>query len=176
MAKQYKIDIVQELKEKIERAQSIVFVDYKGIKVSQDTELRRRARAASVEYIVAKNRMFKIALKEAGIDEDFDEVLKGTTAFAFSYEDAIAPAKLIFDFAKETTKKDKKIINIKAGCLEGKRISATEVEDLAKLPPREVLVAKLLGSLQSPISGLVNVLQGNIRNLVYVLNAIKENK
>lgn len=166
-----KVKKVKELAEKVKKATSIVFVDYKGISVAGDTELRKNARSKNVEYLVAKNRLFKLALKDAGIEENFDDTLKESTSFAFSYEDAVSPAKVMYEFGK-----DKEFFNIKAGILEGKKISAQEVEELAKLPSREVLISRLLGSLNSPISGLANVLNGNLRNLVYVLSQVQGQK
>lgn len=160
MANSKKTEAVKMLKEKIEKAQSIVLVDYKGIKVSEDTKLRKAAREAGVEYLVAKNRMFKIALKEAGVEDNFDEVLEGTTSFAFGYEDAVAPAKVMYEFSK-----DKEIFNIKAGLLEGKRVEVAEIEKLAKLPSREGLLGQIAGSMLSIIT-----------QLAYAVTAVKDQK
>jgi len=162
---------VDEMSEKLKNATSIVIIDYRGLKVSQDTELRKKMREAGAEYVVAKNRLMKLAMREAGIELDFDDVLEGTNSFAIGYEDSVAPAKVAYEFGKSL-----KIFEIKAGYLEGKRINAAEVEALATLPSREELLAKLLAGMQSPISGIVNVLQGNIRNLVYVLDAVAKKK
>lgn len=162
---------VEEMSGKLKNATSIIIVDYRGLKVSQDTELRKKMREAGAEYVVAKNRLMKLAMREAGIELDFDDVLEGTNSFAIGYEDSVAPAKVAYEFGKNL-----KIFEIKAGYLEGKRISAAEVEALATLPSREELIAKLLAGMQSPISGIVNVLQGNIRNLVYVLDAVAKKK
>ena len=85
MASQAKIEQVAELAEKIRKAQSVVLVDYQGITVNEETELRKKVREAGAEYLVAKNRLFKIALKEAGVEDSFDDLLEGTTAFAFEY-------------------------------------------------------------------------------------------
>ncbi len=166
-----KIEAVKKLTEKIKKAGTIILVDYKGLKVAQDTELRKKMREAGIDYLVAKNRLFKIALKEAGIQDSFDDVLEGDTSFAFGYSDLIAPAKIVNDFSK-----GKDVFKIKAGLLEGKRIDATAVESLATLPSREELLAKMLGSLQAPISGLANVLQGSLRKFVYALDAVKKTK
>lgn len=156
-----KIEKVGVLKEKIEKAQSIIMVDYKGIKVSEDTELRKAMRESNVEYIVAKNRLFKIALQEAGVEDNFDEVLEGTTAFAFGYDDVVAPARVVNDFAK----KFKKCFNIKAGLLQKKRIEIFEIERLANLPSREGLLGQIAGSMLSIIT-----------KFAYVVNAVKEKK
>jgi len=172
MANNKKIEQVAILKEKIEKASSIVLVDYKGIKVSEDTELRKSMRESEVDYIVAKNRLFKIALKEAGVADNFDEILEGTTSFAFSYDDPVKPAKVVAEYSK----KFGKVFNIKAGVLDGKRLEAAQVQALADLPSKEVLVAKLLGSMQAPLSGFVTVLNGVQKGFVVALNAIKEQK
>lgn len=176
MPNKKKIDAVAGLTEKIKKASSIVLINYEGITVAEDTNLRRKMRAAKVEYIVAKNRLFKIALKEAGIDADFTKDLEETTSFAFSYDDAVAGAKVAFEFMAEVRKTKKEHFVIKSGVLTGKRIDAKSVENLAKLPPKEVLVAKLLGSLNAPITGLVSVMNGPIRGLACALNAIKDKK
>ncbi len=163
--------IVAQLAEKMKSAASGVLVDYKGITVEDDTKLRAEMREKNVEYTVIKNTLIRFAAKEAGL-EGLDEVLHGTTAIAISMDDAVAPAKLISEYAK----KNEKIYNIKAGFVEGKVVDAAGVKALADLPSREVLIAKMLGSMQSPISGFVNVLNGNIRGLAVALNAIAEKK
>ena len=127
-------------------------------------------REAGVKYMVAKNTFIRIAAKEAGI-EGLDSVLEHNTALAFSAEDPVAPAKILNDFSK-----DHKALELKAGVLDGKVIAVDEVKALAELPSREELLAKLVGSMQAPISGLVNVLQGTIRNFVYTLEAVRQKK
>jgi large subunit ribosomal protein L10 len=160
VANAQKKEQVAFLKEKLEKAQSIIFVDYKGISVNEDAELRKQMREAGVEYLVAKNRLFKIALKEAGIDADFDDALKGTTSFAIGYDDVVSPAKIAYEFGEK-----KEIFNIKAGMLEGKRMEMDEIMALAKLPSKEVLLAKLLFAIKGPVS-----------KLGYALNALKNKK
>lgn len=167
--------IVNGLKEQLTTAKGVVLVTYKGLTVAQDTKLRRNLREAGVSYHVVKNTMLRIAAQEAGI-EGLNPYLEGTTAMAFSTEDAIAPAKVISDFIKENKLDTAEILNVKAGMLEGQVIGLEEVKALAALPSREVLIAKVLGSMQAPISGMVNVLQGTIRNAVYVLEAIRQQK
>jgi large subunit ribosomal protein L10 len=149
MATEVKKQVVAELVEKIKKSESIVLVDYKGLKVNEETELRKQMREAGAEYIVAKNRLFNIALKEAGVEDSFDDVLEGTTSFAFGYADAVAPAKVAYEFGK-----NKKVFNIKAGCLAGKRVDAAEVEALAKLPSREQLLSMVLNGMLGPIRKL----------------------
>ena len=127
-------------------------------------------RQAGIKYSVVKNTFIRIAAQEAGI-EGLESHLEKNTAIASSPEDPVAVAKILTDFAKEN-----KVMTIKAGVLDGKVISAEDIKALASLPSREVLLAKMLGSMMSPISGLANVLQGTIRNFVYVLDAVRKEK
>lgn len=159
---------VAALSEKLKGAAAGVIVDYKGITVEDDTKLRSEFRKAGVEYAVVKNSLLRFALKDAGLD-GLDNVLEGTTALAISKEDLVAPAKVFSEFAK-----DKEFLKAKAGFVEGKAIGVDEVEALAKLPAKEVLIAKVLGGFNAPISGLANVLNANLRGLVVALNAIAE--
>ena len=167
--------VVAQLKEQLESAKGVVLTSYKGLTVAQDTELRRELREAGVSYHVVKNTMLRIAAKEAGI-EGIEEHLEGTTAFAFSTEDAVAPAKVICGFIKKNKLEDAEVLTVKVGMVEGKVIGVDEVKALATLPSREELIAKLLGSMNAPISNTVNGLQGVIRNAVYVLDAIRSQK
>lgn len=167
---QQKQQVVKDLSEKIGAAKAFVLADYRGLTVEQDTELRNALRKAGVEYKVVKNTMTKFAAKENGL-VDLDIFLNGPTAIAISTTDPVAPAKVISEFAKKYDK-----LEIKAGVVEGKVIDVDGVKSLAELPSREVLIAKVLGSFNAPISGFVNVLNGNIRGLVVALNAIAEQK
>ncbi len=166
---------VASLKEQLSTAKGVVLTGYKGLTVAQDMKLRAKFREAGVSYHVVKNTMLRIAANETGL-EGLDPVLNGTTAIAVSADDAVAPAKVIYDFIKENKLEKTEVLTIKAGVVEGKIIGVDEVKALASLPSREVLIAKVLGSMQAPISGMVNVLQGTIRNMVYVLDAIRAQK
>lgn len=170
MAKQHKVEFVEQLSTKLAESKGVVLVDYRGLTVKQDTELRKKFRDAGVEYLVVKNTLLNLAASDQGI-EGLDEFLSGPTAVAFGLADPVAPAKILKDFIKETKK-----MEIKAGILGTKVIDAKEVDALAELPSKDQLIAMLLRTLQSPISGLVNCLQGNIRNLVYVLEAVRKQK
>ena len=167
---QMKTQLVEEIKEKIENAQSIVIVNYRGLNVSEVTELRANFREAGVDYKVYKNTMMRRAFAELGFSE-LDEILKGPSAVAFSMEDAVAGAKVASNFSADHEK-----LEIKSGIVDGKIISVEEVKDLAKLPSREVLVAQVLGGLNAPIQGLANVLTGNLKGLAVVLQAIADKK
>lgn len=165
-----KKQVVQELTEKVKAAQSIVLADYRGLTVEQDTALRNALRAAGVEYKVVKNTLTSFAMKETGL-EALDVYLSGPTAMAISSTDAVAPAKVLSEFAKKFEK-----LELKAGVVEGKIIDVDGIKALAELPSREVLIAKVLGGFNAPISGFVNVLNGNLKGLVVALNAIAEQK
>lgn len=168
--KDVKKNVVNEISEKFGKAQSAVLVDYRGLNVEEVTEFRALARNIQVDYKIYKNTLIRLAVKENGYD-DLLEYLTGPTAIAFTYEDPISGAKVIADFAKNHNN-----MEIKAGMVDGKVLNEQGVRALAELPSREVLIAKVLGGLNAPISGFVNVLQGNIRGLTIALNQIKEQK
>jgi len=165
-----KKEVVQKLSEKIKSAQSIVLADYRGLTVEQDTALRNALRAAGVDYRVVKNTLTSLAMKANGLEE-LEGFLNGPTAMAISTTDAVAPAKILSEYAKKFEK-----LELKAGMVEGKIIDVEGIKALAELPSREVLIARVLGSLNSPITGFVNVLNANLRGLVVALNAIAEQK
>lgn len=167
---QQKKEIVGELTEKIKAAKTMVLADYRGLTVEQDTELRNALRKAGIEYRVVKNTLTRFAMKENGLD-GVDTFLNGPTALAMSDTDPVAPAKVMAEYSKKFEK-----LEIKVGVVEGKVIDVNGVKALADLPPREVLIAKVLGGFNAPISGFVNVLNGNMRGLVVALNAIAEKK
>lgn len=168
--KDIKQKTVNEIKEKFQRAKSIVLVDYRGLNVEEVTGLRKRFREAGVDYKVYKNTLVVRAVTELQ-DESLIPHLIGPNAIAFGYDDPVAPAKIISEFAKTHNQ-----LEIKAGVVDGVFVDVEGVKALASLPPKEVLLARILGGLNSPVTGLVNVLQGNIRKLAYALNAVKEQK
>ncbi len=153
-----KKQIVSSLAEQLKSAVSGVLVDYCGLSVEQDTELRNKLREAGVEYKVVKNTLTRFAAKEVGFDE-LDSVLNGPTSLAISMTDEVAPAKVLAEFAKKNEQ-----LEIKAGFLDGKVISLDEVKKLASTPNRETLLAKLLGSLNAPVSNLARTLQALVDN------------
>ena len=144
--------VVESLSGKIKEASSVVFVDYKGITVAQDNELRKQFRDAGVEYAVVKNTLTRFAAKNNGFD--FDEVLNGTTAMASTNGDPIAPARIICEFAK----KNKNTLKIKGGIVEGSVLSVDELNGFGELPSKNALVASVLGTFLAPISSLAFVL------------------
>lgn len=163
-----KKEIVSQLSEQIKNAKTIVFADYRGLTVEQDTELRNALRKAGVQYNVVKNTLTKLAANENGLNE-LEPHFNGPTAMAVSNDDVVAPAKILAEYAKKYDK-----LQIKAGVVEGKIFDEAQIKVLASLPSKEELLAKALGSMKAPITGFVNVLNGNIRGLVVALNAIAE--
>lgn len=150
---------VLEIKEKMEKAQGIIFTKYQGLTVEEDTMLRKNLREAGVEYKVYKNTLATLAAKELGFGE-IESILEGPLSVAFGYEDPTAPARILNDFAK-THKK----LELKGGIVQGEIFDGDKVKQLATIPPKEVLIAKLLGSFKAPLS-----------NFAYLLNAVKEKK
>ena len=148
-----KEQLVSEIAEKLQKAQSVIVFDYRGLTVSEVTALRAEMRKAGNEYVVVKNSMVERACEKIGLDESVKEMLKGPSAFAIGYDDAVSPAKVL----KDTVKKLKKC-EIKGGIVNGKVTDAAGIDALAELPPKEVLIARMLGSMMSPISGLAIVL------------------
>ena len=144
--------VVETLTSKIQEATSVVFVDYKGITVAQDTDLRKQFRDAEVEYTVVKNTLTRFAAKNCGYD--FDEVLNGTTAMASTTGDPIAPARIVAEFAK----KNKIALSIKGGIVEGSVLSAEQLNGFSELPSKNALVASVLGTFLAPITSLAFVL------------------
>ena len=149
--------IVEEIKDKINKAVSLTFVDYRGLTVEEDTKMRAELRKANVEYKVYKNRLLLKALEELGMT-GYADILEGTTAVAFGMHDEVSAPKILVDTAEKTKK-----MQVKGGILNGARIDAKMVETLAKIPSKEVLISKLLYLLQSPV-----------RSVAIALNAIAE--
>lgn len=167
-----KQQVVDDIKSRFERAGSVVIVDYRGINVEHDTALRGQFRKAGVEYVVLKNTLVKRAISELNI-EGLDALLEGPSAFAFGYEDPVAPAKVLSEFITKT-KNDH--LQIKGGLVDGKAIDVAGVKALAELPPKEVLIARIMGSLNAPITNFVGVLSAVLRSLVYALEAVRKQK
>ena len=154
MAKvELKQPIVQEISEAINGAQSVVVVDYRGLTVEQDTQLRKQLREAGVVYKVYKNTLVSRAVEGTEF-ESLREVLEGPSAFAISLNDATAPARILAEFAKKAPK-----LEIKAGVVEGTYYDAKGMEAISAIPNREVLLSRLLGSMQSPIANFARVIK-----------------
>ena len=145
--------IVQAIAEEIKDAESVVLVDYRGLTVAQDTELRKQLREAGVVYKVYKNTMMKRAFEGTEF-ESLDSCLEGPSAIAISKDDATAPARILCNFAK-----DAPALELKGGVVEGTAYDVAGLSELAKIPSREVLLSRLLGSMQSPIANFARVIK-----------------
>ena len=168
-----KQEILRNLSEKIKKSKSVVFVGFNALTVKDNETLRAQLRKENSEYYVAKKTLMNIAFKDQIADLNVRE-MDGKLAVIFSYEDEVAPAKILGNFRKDKEREDR--IFFLGGILENKLITKDEVEALAKLPSKQELYGRLVGSLDSPVSGFVNALAGNLRNLVYVLKAVSEKK
>lgn len=163
-----KENLVKDLSEKIKAGKVMIFSDYAGTNVNKMQGLREELRKTGSSYKIAKKKLIELAFEKAGIKVDVKN-MKGQIGVAIGEADEVSSAKALTKFAKENEK-----FKILEGVLENKLISAEEVMELAKLPSKEDLLAKLVGVINAPVSGFVNVLAGNIRNLIGVLKAIGE--
>lgn len=152
--------IVQTLKDKLNHSQAGVLVDYSGITVAEDTELRRKAREMNVDYAVVKNTLLRIAADDTGLKE-LDPLFNGSTALAVSSEDALAPAKVMCEYAKKLDQH----FEIKGGFMDGKVISVDDIKALAAIPPLPILRAQVLGTMLAPITSLAVVLKAAAEKL-----------
>ncbi len=168
-----KQEILRNLSEKFKKSKSVVFAGFNALSVKDNEKLRDELRKENSEYYVAKKTLMNIAFKDQMKDLNVRE-MDGKLAAIFSYEDEVAPAKVLGNFRKDKDKEAR--VFFLGGILENKLLSKAEVEALSKLPSKHELYAKLVGSLNAPISGFVNVLGGSLRNLVNVLKAIEEKK
>ncbi|WP_018659970.1 50S ribosomal protein L10 [Allofustis seminis] len=167
---QNKKQLVNELVEKFEKANAVVIVNYRGLNVTEVTDLRKQLREAGVEMVVAKNTMLRRAAEKMGY-EGLDEVLTGPTAVAFGYEEVPAPAKIMTEFAKTAEP-----LVVKGGIVEGKVVTVEMIEAVAKLPSREGLLSMLLSVLQAPMRNTAYVLQAAnpATKLAYALKDLAE--
>jgi len=169
-----KQEILRNIKEKVKKSKSIIFAGFNALGVKDNEMLRAKLRAENSEYYVAKKTLINLAFKDSGLENLNVRDLDGKLAAVFSYDDEVASAKILGNFRKDKEKTNKLVFL--GGLLDNKFLSAQEVEALSKLPSRTELYAKMVGSMQAPISGFVNALAGNLRNLVYVLKAIESKK
>lgn len=166
MRREKKEEAVSQLADKISRCNIAITTDYRGLSVAEMTELRRRLRQEGIEYRVIKNTLARFAANQAG-KEGLNQIIEGPTAIAFGYGDFTQPAKALIDYIRSS----RGVLTIRGGLLEQRVLTASEVTELAALPPKEVLMAKILGTMQGPISALVNVLNSTLAGLVGMLNA-----
>jgi large subunit ribosomal protein L10 len=161
---------VDEIKQKLTASSAVILTDYRGLTVKEMQALRAKLREVGGEVKVYKNTLTELALRELALP-DMDELLQGPTLFTFSTGDPVAPAKALVDFAK-----DHKQLEVKGGFIERRLVAADAIKALAALPSREELVAKLLGTMLNPMSGLVRVMNGPAAAMARVLNAIADQK
>jgi len=167
LTKEQKQKIIEDLDEKVARQKAMIFVDFTGLKVKDLSDLRKKLRAVNSELKVAKKTLLGLVFKKAGLEIETKKI-KGEIALIFGYNDGLSLAKMIYQFAEANPN-----LKILGGFFEKKFQEAEEIITLAQLPTREELLAKLVGTIFAPVSNLVNVLQGNIRNLVYIFSQIK---
>jgi len=167
-----KSEILRTLQEKVKKSKSLFFARYSRMTVEESEKLRSDLRKESGEFLVAKKTLINLALADSDIKGIDAKTLEGQVGIIFSYGDEVAPVKEASKFIKEKEGK----LELLAGILEGKTLAAEEVKMLALLPSKTELYAKIVGSINAPVSGFVNALAGNLRNLVYVLKAVEEKK
>jgi|APSaa5957512535_1039671.scaffolds.fasta_scaffold84372_1 large subunit ribosomal protein L10 len=168
--KQQKEQSITSITEGMKSAKAVVIANFQGLKVSEMEELRAKCRENNITCVASKKTFVKKALADVGMDIDTKQ-FDGAPAVFIGLEDEVAPAQIVANFAK-----DHKMMTIFGGILEGQFISEAKVTELSKLPSKQQLLGQLVGTLNAPISGFVNVLAGNLRGLVTVLSAIKEQK
>ncbi len=163
--------IVAEVAEKLKRATAMYIADFTGLTVEEETELRREFRKAGIEYRVVKNTLAKKALERvSGYDRVYEKLI-GPTGIAFSYDDAVAPARIIKKFSEKSGK-----LALKVAVLEKQVFEGAQLDQLSKLPTRKDLMAGVVRSLQAPISGIAGALAAVMRDLVYAIDAIEKKK
>ena len=170
MEKTRKIELLKLLKEDLKGVDSVFLCNFQGLTVEKDTELRRKVRQSGSEYEVIKNTILKLAFEGSDFSQ-LDEHLQGNTAIAYNKDDIVAVAKLISEFAKQNDK-----FQFKAGVVQGKLVDVNDLESLATMPSKEVLISKLMYMLNFPIQGLATALNGVLRNAVVVLDQIAKQK
>lgn len=168
-----KYELVADLKEKLERSNAIFVAEYRGMTVATSTALRARVRAAGGEMKVAKNTLFSIAIKEAGLPELPEDLTKGPNIFTLSYGDPVSVAKVLKECA---TDKTQKAFVLKGGMLGSTVLDLQQLHALADLPSKDVLIGQVVRTIAAPISSLVNVLSGTVRGLVTCLAQIRDKK
>ncbi|HQB84924.1 MAG: 50S ribosomal protein L10 [Parcubacteria group bacterium ADurb.Bin247] len=167
LTKEKKQEIVKDLDEKIKKQKAMIFVNFKGLKMDEISKLRSELRKSDAGFTVFKKTLMNIAFKNNQIDVDAKE-LKEEVGVVFGFSDPISPAKIAYNFSKDNPN-----LKIVSGFMDGSVISEEQVLELAKLPSREELLGKLVGTIQAPISGFVAVLEGNIKGLIYTLKQVK---
>ena len=172
MDRTQKESLVSELRERINRAPVMYLTDFTGLSVKQMTELRRSLKKSGAEYLVVKNRLAARALAEVDGMPDLGESLTGPTGFVFGYDDAVGAAKALSDFAKAHEQRP----SFKLGVMEQKVLAPEQIDKLAQLPSRDVLLSQLAGALEAPMSALAAALGAKLQEMVGLLDALKEER
>lgn len=167
--KQQKKEGLQKLEDKMSKAKSLVFVGYDKVKIIDQDRLRKTLKKENGELLVTKKTLLNVAFKDLKIENSENLDLDKEVAVVFGYEDEVMPARIVAQIAKSAVN-----LKIKGGVLENQLVSIEKIKFLSNLPSKQILQAKLLDSLRAPLSGLVNVLQGNLRGLVYIFKAMSE--
>ena len=170
MIRAEKETVVKEITDIFGKAKGIFITDFHGLNVEKIGELRRKCRKVSVEYVVVKNTLAKIAARNSGLDK-LEQHFQGPSAIAYSYEDPSAPARVITEFAKENKKP-----HIKVSIFEGIFYGPENIKEIAALPSKEVLLARMVNGFNAPIQGLTDRLQGLLQKFVMTIDAIRQNK
>jgi len=168
----HKEETVAGLREIIAGSKGAILTDYRGLTVAEVTNLRKKLRDSKAEYHIVKNTLFKRALG-GEISPELDKLLSGPTAIVFAQEDIVAPAKAVLDFMAAAKRPE---VKVKGGYLDGKVYSVDQVQSISKLPPREQIVAQLIGTLNGPVSSLVGTLDGIIGEFVRTIQAVADKK
>ncbi len=166
-----KAEILKELEEKFSKAKAVYFTRNNGLHVKKTTELRKKLHRDGIDFVVAKKTLIRLAAKKMNAPELTDEIMQGPIAVAFSYDEPITPARLLYEFGKENEN-----LQLVGGVFEGRLMDKAAAKQLATLPPKEQLLAKLVGSMKSPLYGLHGALSGVLRKFVYVLKAVHDAK
>jgi large subunit ribosomal protein L10 len=170
ITKKMKEKMLEEIAEDLKQAELVIVTDYRGLNVKNINSLRGKLRSEKCRYRITKNTMNRLACRQAGF-EMLESLFEGPTAIAYSSADPVAAAKIFIDFAREN-----EALVVKGGMLSGQMLDPASIKALGEIPPREVLLAMVVGGFQSPISGLVGVLQGTLRQLVYTVDAVRQQK
>ncbi|MFA7169775.1 MAG: 50S ribosomal protein L10 [Candidatus Paceibacterota bacterium] len=171
ITREKKKEVLQDLTDRFSKSKSMVFIGFQGLTVKDNMALRRKLSAEGVDYRVAKKTLIKKGLESVKIEGTDKFSPEGPIAVAIGYEDEIAPARIAKEFGKTNDK-----VQILGGVMNFEVIGAEDMKQIASLPSKDQLRAQLLATINAPVSGFVNVLAGNVRNLVNVLNAIAEDK
>ncbi|MBQ6775809.1 MAG: 50S ribosomal protein L10 [Synergistaceae bacterium] len=173
MPAKVKYELVDALKEKLSKTKAVFVGEYRGMTVAQSTALRKKVREAGGELKISKNTLFRIAMKEVGLNELPEDIMKGPNIFALCYDDPVAVAKVLKEYANDKTQK---AFILKGGLLESQQLNLAQLMALADLPSKEVMRGQVVRTIAAPLSGLVNVLSGTMRNFVTCLAQIRDQK